>query len=561
MSISDAQYAAWLRSSGQRRCVLVEAKVYTGASETTRYISNLGYVTQPGDTPANTHYAEILTAAPVVSAGIDQAMSIGELVLHNPRGALDAWLDDGWDGRDILLFLGDPEWGRDDFRPYFAGIIDHITAPTIDTLALSLRDKRERLNAPVQTALYADGPNEGKEKPLAYGYILNAEPVLESVPDSVSVSSLTSSGSTATASATAHGYAVSDRVTIRGASPDAYNGDFTVATVPDADTFTYTLNVGSATSPATGTIYARETDATYRLHADGEIHVIGAVYDNGDPTAWIDLSGGFVLPSSPVGRITCSFEGAEDGGGSLIYQPGSIAQVIATREGLLDIAEIDTDSIADIDAAAADSIGLYLAERRNAGDVIDQIMATVGGYWYFTRAGLLRLWRLEEPAGTPVLELTADDLTGRDIHIVRREPPVRSVRLGRHKNWTIQDPDSLATSLSDEQRTALSSPYLAAPDQAENTGIEVEFKGALTPDIQDTLYSYSTTEGARRAALRDHWRSVFQITCNLSALACNLGDVVQLTYPRFGFDSGALAIVVGMDENIGNDTVVLRLWR
>jgi hypothetical protein len=68
------------------------------------------------------------------------------------------------------------------------------------------------------------------------------------------VGTLTSAGTTATVSLTGHGYSTGDLVTIAGATPAAYNGDFTI-TVVDANTFTYTL-AAATTSPATGTITA-----------------------------------------------------------------------------------------------------------------------------------------------------------------------------------------------------------------------------------------------------------------------------------------------------------------
>ncbi len=69
-----------------------------------------------------------------------------------------------------------------------------------------------------------------------------------------SVSSITRSSTTATATSTAHGYTSGDVVNIRGADQSEYNGDFTV-TVVDADTFTYTVS-GSPATPARGTIVA-----------------------------------------------------------------------------------------------------------------------------------------------------------------------------------------------------------------------------------------------------------------------------------------------------------------
>jgi hypothetical protein len=66
---------------------------------------------------------------------------------------------------------------------------------------------------------------------------------------------LTSVSTTATAVVAAgHGLSVNDTVIIAGASPAAYNGTYTVATVADSTHFTYTFAGG--TSPATGTITA-----------------------------------------------------------------------------------------------------------------------------------------------------------------------------------------------------------------------------------------------------------------------------------------------------------------
>lgn len=68
-----------------------------------------------------------------------------------------------------------------------------------------------------------------------------------------SVSSLTSSSTTATATTSAaHGYASGDRVVVAGALQAGYNGTFT-ATVTGSTTFTYTMPE-TATTPATGTI-------------------------------------------------------------------------------------------------------------------------------------------------------------------------------------------------------------------------------------------------------------------------------------------------------------------
>ena len=69
-----------------------------------------------------------------------------------------------------------------------------------------------------------------------------------------SVSTLTQTSGTATATCAAHGFSTGQRITLAGANQDAYNGTFRV-TVPDANSFTFPV-VGSPTTPATGTIQA-----------------------------------------------------------------------------------------------------------------------------------------------------------------------------------------------------------------------------------------------------------------------------------------------------------------
>lgn len=72
------------------------------------------------------------------------------------------------------------------------------------------------------------------------------------------ISAITRSSTTATATSTAHGYSTADEVDISGATQPEYNGNFTI-TVIDANTFTYTVS-GTPATPATttGSIQARK---------------------------------------------------------------------------------------------------------------------------------------------------------------------------------------------------------------------------------------------------------------------------------------------------------------
>ena len=75
------------------------------------------------------------------------------------------------------------------------------------------------------------------------------------------ISSLVRSGTTATATSTAHGYSNGDAVSVYGATQPEYNGWWTIGNVT-ADTFDYTV-ASSAATPATGSLFAFKTSEGY----------------------------------------------------------------------------------------------------------------------------------------------------------------------------------------------------------------------------------------------------------------------------------------------------------
>jgi hypothetical protein len=81
--------------------------------------------------------------------------------------------------------------------------------------------------------------------------------------------SITSSGTTATVSHTAHGLSTNDNVLIEGANEEAYNGAYQI-TVTGVDAYTYTM-AESASSPATGTLISTFCPINGDTDVNGEI--------------------------------------------------------------------------------------------------------------------------------------------------------------------------------------------------------------------------------------------------------------------------------------------------
>ncbi|GAG09349.1 unnamed protein product, partial [marine sediment metagenome] len=146
MAITDAQYLDWLDSDGEHRVLLVEAK-YWDVSEKTEYLSNQGHITKPTDPVPNVEYEDVIKSIPVFRRSLGDNLAgqtkqaFGDIEVDNSDGERDDWLERSWNGRDIVMKIGAPEWDYDDFRVMMKGTIAELTAKNLNTLVIKLRDK------------------------------------------------------------------------------------------------------------------------------------------------------------------------------------------------------------------------------------------------------------------------------------------------------------------------------------------------------------------------------------------------------------------------------------
>ena len=183
MALSDAQFTAWLASASSIRTVLVEVVARIVSTDTTLYLSNRNYITGSADTPASTAYQACIAGGVSTSEALNldgsPSMSWGDIEIANADGSRDGWLDYVWANRAVNVYVGDPTWPRADFRLVFSGVVDDIASRARDVLNLRLRDKLERLNAPVSEAtLGGSTDNKDRLTPLVFGEVHNVEPLL-----------------------------------------------------------------------------------------------------------------------------------------------------------------------------------------------------------------------------------------------------------------------------------------------------------------------------------------------------------------------------------------------
>lgn len=490
MSISDAQFAAWLAADNQQRTILCEAKAYSGAAEVTRYMATRPYVSTPADTPANTAYDDIIVSIPTFTRRMSEAFtgattqSWGDIEILNEGGALDSWLDDGWDGRGLALYIGDPAWPKSDFRPILQGVTADIIARDAKTLALKARDKTYAVNVPIQTTMIAGTTaNAGKPVPLLFGEAYNITPLL--------------------IDAAAH---------------------------------------------------------KYQYH-DGAAQGVTTVYDNGVSVAFTDTvaAGTFVLTAAPAGQVTCDAKGAKPGGTYLTKVADIVSHIVTTRSTLTS-GDLDSASFTAMNTTAAQTVGLYIEARENIINALDDLVTSVGGWWGFSRAGLMQLGVLAAPSGTPALIMGTDDSVERGLSVKRRDLPLAQYTLGWKRCWTKQT-SGLAGAVTEATKAILADDYQSITKT--NAGVLTKYLLADKPDRVGSLLvvqAEADTEAQRRVTLRNAVRRVFTLEAFTAPLKADLGQVVQLTHPRFGFAAGVLGVVVGIEEQPTQNRVKLEVW-
>lgn len=141
----------------------------------------------------------------------------------------------------------------------------------------------------------------------------NGTKVITSVPlTTKSVTGITRSGTTATATtSTPHDYSTGDVVTISGASPAGYNGTFVVTVYSNPNEFTYSV-ASTLTTPATGTITSSVPDPTgttfqYAIASGTASPATGTItVSSGDVTALNLVTTGTGYTGTPTVAITPS---------------------------------------------------------------------------------------------------------------------------------------------------------------------------------------------------------------------------------------------------------------
>ena len=173
--------------------------------------------------------------------------------------------------------------------------------------------------------------------------------------------------------ATAHGLAISDAITVSGVGGTGYNGNYTVSTVPTTTTFTY-ANTGSEetqTADTAGTIY------------DTNVRTFPYV-------AVLTLNFGDNLKNDSVAKFWVFFTD-DDAGTNQGYDYGTANAILVNRSGsVATTTRARADNVATIGTASAHGLaageGVDVSRVGGTGYNGDFIVASVADSTHFTYA-------------------------------------------------------------------------------------------------------------------------------------------------------------------------------
>lgn len=511
--MSDLIYAAELSAWNPGTSALV-----------THYFSSAGFVTGASDTPPHTAFQPRIQQPCLMRRDWFEkgqtfgasSVGYGELVLINIDGALDTLIGQPMDGRRLVLRVGMAG------APYPAGwntvLNATMDAPSVSMTEVSirLRDRMRDLDVPIQATRYAGNnslPNglEGGEddlkeqvKPLVFGQIFNAAP-------------------------------------------------------PCVNTSRLIYQVNDGAVAAISAVYDRgvalTAGAAYTSQADMEANAPAA----GNYRAW--LAGGyFRLGSSPVGQVTAD---VTQGATAANRTAAQIMKTLALRVGVSS-GDIVSADVSALDTANSAVCGLWIADEMTAMAAMDAIANSVGAGYGFDALGQLRMAQLTLPGGTPVLELDSVSILALELQATatgESNIPPASIELRYAWNETVQESD-LAGSVTDARRAWLKE----ASRRVTAAGVSASVHPLAEPLVMETRLvsaANAQTEATRRTTLfaqrRDRLAVTLQTTpARLAAL--ELGAVVRITYPRFGYDSGKLFRIIGLQTDLRRGQAELTLW-
>jgi hypothetical protein len=250
-----------------------------------------------------------------------------------------------------------------------------------------------------------------------------------------------------------------------------------------------------------------------------------------------------------LGSTTLGAEVRVDARGSPVTTAG-LVRAIVSEAG----AEIDEPALAALEAAAPWQIGWHTTtDPINRLDALDQIMASIGGWWSFNEFGMFTAGVIADPVATASLEL--DEVSISSMNLAGLLPPAWRIQVEYARNWTPLN--NVLPGATDEERQAAAATGTIAPAYT-NEAIKTAEPRAVDVPVIHSLVNTEADAIAIRQRLEAAWATPRRVYDVAAYAQCpQLYDTVHVSYRNLINSNFRVHSVL---RSVGGGTNQMRLW-
>jgi hypothetical protein len=545
-----------------------------------------------------------------------QSSSIGEIELDNTDGGLDYLSNYALDGRDCTLQLV----YNDIVTTWFKGIVTRINQRG-NSVYLTLKSLTEALDTPLVLSRYAGtGGVEGlttdvmgNVKPRVYGQVINATPVLCFATSGVyQVSDLTTTTITAvydkgvalTLGVNRASLALLLSTTPSAGTYDWFQGYFRLGTtavqqITCSATDTLILagdifkKIGNSIQFSSGQRIIGEQPVTldapthyYQMSA-GTNYVINDVLNDGTPLVFgIERETNTLATVAPAVGTFDTYKGyfrinpplqSAPNPSTGIYDP-VVLGLITCNATDNDVSYATTYSIKVNEDAVSGAvavlntcgnIGIYVNSDITARSILDSILKSVGGFWWFGdsvsltsyNSNLLNAALYDAPSITPDLTINNWQITSAErtaIAVGQNGLPYYSV-LANYDKVETQQSDVLGATTDAWRARVLKGSLIK-----ESADLTVK---SYHPQSSRLSFESALKSEANISSVTDRLLLQFKSRCDIVNATCYFSEIPRITlnmtvkvfYNRLGYSQGVSFRLVGYQLDIKRKSITMQL--
>ena len=301
-------------------------------------------------------------------------------------------------------------------------------------------------------------------------------------------------------------------------------------------------------------VLAKRSNNEYHC-AESQIENTDTTYDNGVSVTHTDRTKGFTLSVDPAGIIVADIRGLW-----AVGETNEAREIDNIFELIFDKHSITNYSSSDLTTIDTDKPYKYsYYQDNNQNPTIRQVIKwfcdSFTGWFYTDEDGDIRFGYLQEPAVSADVDVSRFNVVD-GITVFDDTAPNITTKIGSTKNWYVYNSDDIASGATTQNKIDLAQSHRSILDSA-NTLDDFYTDSSIIFDTLINGASFGQDEIDFVVDLYSQKRKFYAFNSTVSA---DIGQTVELTYPRYGLDSGVNLLVVGKEIDFINNTYKLTLW-